>query len=691
MGPNPRTRSRRHLGGARPPSRGELHRVVHDRQRALRAERALQPPDRLPGADPGGCRLGGGALRPRPAPPRQPPGNRRASPRARDPRLLELSHHLGPPLLRRGPGCARVRVGRGLDPASARGSPGWPGASPERRRMELRSLHLDLRTPRAKRMPRVRRPHAGPSPRPGPARHGGACPEPQARGPEPAGPGRGPQGSGPCRGRRLPRLQPRCRRYPGRPARSRKCHLWRTPRPTSRRTLAPLRDRIQVLMMIAQRIAKPALVLLALLAVAACEGATDAQRFSLDAPRGRIDVTVFADLDRSRTFSGGDRALPGVDVSLVTRGTVDTIRSSRTSENGELVFLDIPAGSFDLVVDPAILGDTLVFAFQNPDPLVVSQNVNQVLYGVSYPIVSLSAARESSQDRRIFVEGIAASATGSLPGNALHIWAPGGWLRVEGTSGPGLSVGDSVRVRGRVHREGGSVVFRDGLHASLPGSAAVTPVTVTTQDARTAAGGLDGALVQIETATLGQVVVQGGVATAQLSDGSGTLMIQVPTAHLVDADLPLLRPGGTVTLTGVLIPQAGGSTWILRTRRGDDVAITSTGSMQGRVFVDVNRSGTFDAGDTPVQGVRLEIRAAQISGGVLAEVTTGSDGRFQVSGLTTGAYAVTLDPFTYPANLSVGGITPSPIVVETNQSTEVAVPLLQPATFGNPDAADPET
>jgi len=442
-------------------------------------------------------------------------------------------------------------------------------------------------------------------------------------------------------------------------------------------------------MMIAQRYGKSALVAFALLLTTACEGATDAQRFSLDASRGRVEATIFADLDRSGTFGGQDRPIPGVEVSILTRGTVDTLRTSRTEADGVVWFADIPAGSFDLVVDPTILGDTLVFAFQNPDPLVVSRNVNPVLYGVSYPIVSLEAARASSQNRRIFVEGVAAVSTGSLPGNALHIMSPGGWLRVETSSGPGISVGDSVRVRGQVHRDGSSVVLREGLHSSRPGSAAVTPVTVSTQGARTAAGGLDGALVSIGTATVGQVVVQGGVATAQVSDGSGTLMIQVPTSHFAEADLPILRAGGTVTLTGVLIGQSGGTTWILRTRSGGDVSITSTGTMQGRVFVDVNRSGTFDAGDTPLQGVRLEIRAAQLSGGVLGEVTTGSDGRFQLSGLATGAYAVTLDPFSYPDNLTVGGITPSPIVIQTNQSTEVAVPLLQPATFGRSDSGNP--
>jgi hypothetical protein len=444
-------------------------------------------------------------------------------------------------------------------------------------------------------------------------------------------------------------------------------------------------------MMIAQRIGKSSLVGFALLLTTACEGATDAQRFSLDAPRGQIQATVIADLDRSGTFGGQDRPIAGVNVSVLRRGTVDTLKTSPTEANGVVVFTSIPAGSYDLVVDPTVFGDTLVFAFQDPDPLVVFRNENQVLYGVSYPIVSLEAARASSQDRRIFVEGVAATASGSLPGNALHVRGPGGWLRVETSSGPGISVGDSVRVRGQVHREGGSVVLREGLHSRLPGSEDVTPVTVSTQGARTASGGLDGALVQIESATVGQVVVQGGVATAQVSDGSGTLMIQVPNAHSADANLPIIRAGGTVSLTGVLIPQSGGTTWMLRTRSGEDVSITSTGTMQGRIFVDVNRSGTFDAGDTPVQGVRLEIRAAQLAGGVLGEVTTGSDGRFQLSGLATGAYAVTLDPFSYPDNLTVGGITPSPIVIQTGQSTEVAVPLLQPATFGRSDSGNPGT
>jgi hypothetical protein len=418
-----------------------------------------------------------------------------------------------------------------------------------------------------------------------------------------------------------------------------------------------------------------------LLALGGCEGATDAQLFSLDEPTGRIEAVFFADLDRSGTVSAGDRPLEEVWVSLRFRGTLDTIATVRTEVTGEVTFAGLAPGAMELLIEPSALGDSLVVSSQTPSPLVViRRDVNPVQVGVSYPIVSIADARGSQAGRRLFVEGVAVNASGSLPGNALHVRSDAGWLRAENVTGQGVSAGDSVRMRGTVARVGGSVVFQQGLVARLSGTGLVQPVVTTTQGARNATGGLDGALVRIQTATVNQTVVQGGVATSQISDGSGALMVQIPTAHLAEANLPAPLAGSTLSLTGVLIPQSGGTSWMLRTRSGADLGITSTGALRARVFIDEDRTGAFSAGDVALPGVRVLVRAAQVGGGVVAEGSTGSDGFVQLSGLPTGAYVLELDPFTYPQNLALGPITPSPAVVESAGTTEVAVPLLRPAS-----------
>lgn len=421
-----------------------------------------------------------------------------------------------------------------------------------------------------------------------------------------------------------------------------------------------------------------------LLLLAGCEGASEDQIFSLDEPVGRVDAVLFADLDRSGTLDGQDRPMANVWVGIRFRGTTDTIALRRTSEDGEVSFPGLAPGALEVFVDPASFGDSLVLSSQDPDPLVVIlRNVNPVQVAVSYPIVSIDQARGSSPGRRLFVEGVALNASDALPNGALHVQDGTGWIRAENATGAGIQVGDSVRLRGVVHRDGGSTVLRDGLRTALSGTGPVTPLPTSTRQARTAEGGRDGALVTIESATVNQTVFQGGVATTQITDGSGAVFVQIPSAHLVGADLPIPQAGGTVSLTGVLVAEAGGQSWQLRTRGADDVAITSTGSMQGRVFLDRERTGTFDDGDDPLAGVGVRARAAQLSGEVIGEGVTGADGRFQISGLPTGNYQVELDPFTYPDSLSLGPVTPAPIPVRTGAGPTVSIPLRAPVSSTN--------
>ncbi|TVP54481.1 MAG: carboxypeptidase regulatory-like domain-containing protein [Gemmatimonadales bacterium] len=417
-----------------------------------------------------------------------------------------------------------------------------------------------------------------------------------------------------------------------------------------------------------------------------CEGSGPGQLIDTDRS-GIIDVEVFADLNRSRTFDGGDSPIGNAWVALRFPGAADTIQRLTTNSVGEVRFSDVPVGVIELLLDPEPLGDSLVVSHQTPDPLRLIRGQSEVVrLGVSYPIVKIDTARGSRQDRPVFVEGVALNGSGALPNSAIHLWDGTGWLRAEATTGPTIEVGDSVRVRGRVHRTGESVVLREGLRARIPGrNPDVTPVPVTTREAREAGASLDAALVRIETAGVVQTVFQGGVATVQISDGSGTLMVQIPQGHLLAGNLPIPRAGGTVQLTGLLVPQAGGTSWMLRTRSGSDVNISSTGTMTGRVFIPAPDDEDDEEGepvrfqDTPLAGVTVQARAAQIGGQPIGEAVTGSDGTFQIFGLPTGAYEVDLDPFTYPDSLTIGTIEPTPTLILTNQTTHVTVPLLPPA------------
>lgn len=440
---------------------------------------------------------------------------------------------------------------------------------------------------------------------------------------------------------------------------------------------------------------KGSALLLVLAALAGCEGPGAGQLFSTD-QTGNVDLQVFLDLNRNGTFDDSDRPLVGTAAALRFPGSIDTLAVDTTDAMGEVAFAGVPVGSLELLVETDPLSDSLVVSLRDPVDLRVTRD-DQIpaRFALSYPIVKITEAREWPMDRRIFVEGIALNSVGELPGTALHVRDESGWLRAEATTGAAVSSGDTIRLRGVIHREGASAVLRDAVRFSLPGEGrSVEPLSIGTQQARTAGSDLDGALIRIENATVLQTVFQGGTATSQITDGSGPLVLRIPSAQLLEAGLPIPTAGSRLSITGVLIPQDSGTQWSLRTRRGADVEITSTGSMTGRVFIpepddDSGEGGEAGNGalrvgpqglmqDTPLGNVRVLVYAAELGGESLAQGFTDAEGLFRIDSLPTGNYLLELDPFTYPDSLSIGTIVPSPVRIETDQSTNVLVPLLRP-------------
>lgn len=62
------------------------------------------------------------------------------------------------------------------------------------------------------------------------------------------------------------------------------------------------------------------------------------------------------------------------------------------------------------------------------------------------------------------------------------------------------------------------------------------------------------------------------------------------------------------------------------------------GAISGMVYVDANANAAFDAGDTPLQGVKLSLVDA--SGTVVKTATTGADGRYAFADVLPAPYTV---------------------------------------------------
>jgi DNA/RNA endonuclease YhcR with UshA esterase domain len=84
--------------------------------------------------------------------------------------------------------------------------------------------------------------------------------------------------------------------------------------------------------------------------------------------------------------------------------------------------------------------------------------------------------------------------------------------------------------------------------------------------------------------------------------------------------------------------------------------ITGTGSVEGLVFFDVAEDGVFDpaSGDVPIAGVGVAVQdrgtGNTYPGGT---ATSGSNGRFQVTGLPAGTHDLLIDTLTVPAGVSI--------------------------------------
>jgi hypothetical protein len=97
------------------------------------------------------------------------------------------------------------------------------------------------------------------------------------------------------------------------------------------------------------------------------------------------------------------------------------------------------------------------------------------------------------------------------------------------------------------------------------------------------------------------------------------------------------------------------------------VGITATSVVTGGVFFDANGSGIRDAGDLPVQGVRVAV-VTPIARDTVRAAVSGIDGSFRIAGIPVGSYAVVLDPASVGDSVEVEGVSGSSVTLAPDDS-----------------------
>ncbi len=246
--------------------------------------------------------------------------------------------------------------------------------------------------------------------------------------------------------------------------------------------------------------------------------------------------------------------------------------------------------NFGLFFPSGILGSILkitgILVPQGSGAWVVKpRSASDVVVGpLSYPLLTVNAARARPPGTRLQVKGVALNTWNTFADSTLHIRDATGAIRAFKVPATPIATGDSVGLLGTIDVAYGQPVLRDvypnllraGLQPAQPSQVLTTGAASSAK-----AGTLDADLIRVAGA-----VIQDTSRTADMdqvftvNDGSGPLNV------VLDRDVPfyLSWPASgngqpviiktTISVTGLLVPAAlPAGTWILKPRGTADVTV----------------------------------------------------------------------------------------------------------------------
>jgi hypothetical protein len=337
--------------------------------------------------------------------------------------------------------------------------------------------------------------------------------------------------------------------------------------------------------------------------VGGCQNAGHDRVLGIEAT-SEVRGLAYFDADRSRSFDSTDTRMPGLRVFLSARGTSVNVATAVSDAGGALRFEGVPVGRYDVLVDQASAGDTVVVVRVDTAQIDLTPgDTVAVTVGVSYPLATTAAVRAASPGSKVFVAGVALTGANVFADTTAHMVAQSGPLRLVRVFSGLFAAGDSVLARGTVALRDGQPVLRDVSVFTVGVGTLLAPDSLATATVATANGGaLDAGLVRAG-GTFQDSARVGRDLALNVDDGSGVVRV------LLDADVPsqlayLVNPARVIA-TGVLVPAPAAGTWYLKPRSALDleilVDVLSTvqvrqATVGTRVFVDgvaLNRPNLF--------------------------------------------------------------------------------------------------
>ena len=395
-----------------------------------------------------------------------------------------------------------------------------------------------------------------------------------------------------------------------------------------------------------------------------------------NAPTGSIGDVVFDDADADGVFDAGESGLAGVDVDLFDVAST-LVGSVTTAADGSYSFTGLAAGDYTVDVDETTLPAGYVLTTTNePATITVLEDAaysganfgytsntggsGGVVFSDGFGLVDGSAWDSGLWTTSTFSDGVVdvQSAEGHLA------FVSGGGANAKGIAVMPATTDAEVLMSFRYSETTTAARFAVWLRASGDWTAA-SAIEPNDGYGLVFTNNSDGVFIQ-ERNSGSPTNLTSSIAAAEVTTSTQWLRFRVEGDQLQarvwtdgqtePSTWEITATDSTITAGGVL--QAGFRRVTGTAQRDlyvDDVEVTdlngsgggSNGSIGDLVFHDVDGNGVFDAGESGLAGVDVDL--FDVASTLVGSVTTAADGSYSFTGLAAGDYTVDVDETTLPA------------------------------------------